>query len=43
MRAMPMIDANQVWGVQEAIEYVASLEEIALVLAYVYFFSSIAA
>ena len=27
-RAMPMIDANQVWDVQEVIEYVVSLEEI---------------
>ena len=38
-----MIDANQVWDIQEANEYVASLEEIALVRAYVYFFSSIVA
>ena len=43
--AVLMIDANQVWDVQEAIEYVASLEEIKpwCVHTHVYFFSSIAA
>ena len=40
---MLMIDAKQVWDVQETNEYVASPEEIALVRAYVYFFSSIVA
>ena len=40
---MQMIDADQGWNVQEAIEYVASLEETTLVRAYVYFFGSIVA
>ena len=37
-----MIDADQGWNVQEAIEYVVSLEEITLVRAYVYFGSIVA-
>ena len=38
-----MIDANQVWDVQEVNEYVALLEEIGMVRAYVYLFNSIVA
>jgi L-fuconate dehydratase len=41
--AVLMIDANQVWDVQQAIDYVSSLAEIkpwcARRIAYIYFFS----